>query len=269
MFGDYPRAHLTRVVSVYSTGRSEFRISYPNDPAALALPLDIGRSIRGEEVSRSTFQSYPVPTLAEFRVQPRSMSMFRAEQMLSTAGTVRIEDEGEGVRRIKNDSELELRDAVLVDLSAEDSKRERRLGTIAAGGTVVLSPETAEEAAGEPEAPSAPDPTPILNELRRNWEATEENKGELRLVAWAAKPAAGQTIEPPVDRLRGFTAVIVHLRVGSPPSPDAKAYNLLADTETELDLRSDGQLNRRSRPPAGRRAPGTPQKAQRPRSVIQ
>ena len=64
--GDYPRAHLTRLVSLYTTGRSQFAISYPNDPTALALPLDNGRSIRGEEVSTSTWQSYPVPSLIGF-----------------------------------------------------------------------------------------------------------------------------------------------------------------------------------------------------------
>ncbi|HKI21321.1 MAG TPA: hypothetical protein VKA15_25730, partial [Isosphaeraceae bacterium] len=78
--GDYPRAHLTRLGSLYTTGGSEFAISYPNDPTALALPLDNGRSIRGEEVSTATWQSYPVPALIDFMVQPRSLSMFRAEQ---------------------------------------------------------------------------------------------------------------------------------------------------------------------------------------------
>ena len=35
-------------------------------------------------------------------------------------------------------------------------------------------------------------------------------------------------IEPAVDRHRGFTAVLVHLRSGSPPSPDGRRYNRLA-----------------------------------------
>ncbi len=212
LFGDYPRAHLTRVVSVYSTGRSEFRISYPNDPAALALPLDSGRSIRGEEVSRSIFQSYPVPTLAEFKVQPRSMSMFRAEQMLTTSGTIRIEEDGEGSRRIKNDSELELKDAVLVEFSGDGTRRERSLGTIAAGASVVLGPGAGEPVDKQVTAEPGPDPNPVLKDLRKAWERAAENQGELRLVAWTANPTGGQVIEPAVDRWRGFTAVVVHLR---------------------------------------------------------
>ena len=84
--GDYPRAHLTRLVSLYTTGRSSFSISYPEDPTALALPLDNGRSIRGEEISSSIWQSSPVPALLSFTVQPRSLAMFRAEQMLTLGG---------------------------------------------------------------------------------------------------------------------------------------------------------------------------------------
>ena len=38
----------------------------------------------------------------------------------------------------------------------------------------------------------------------------------------------GQVIDPPVDRQRGFTAVLVHLRCGPPPNPDGKNYNILA-----------------------------------------
>jgi hypothetical protein len=38
----------------------------------------------------------------------------------------------------------------------------------------------------------------------------------------------GQIVEPVPDRQRGFTAVLVHLRSGPPPSPDGQHYNILA-----------------------------------------
>ena len=123
--GDYARAHLTRLASLYTTGRSRFAISYPNDPTALALPFDSGRSIRGEEVSSSTWQSYPVPSLVDFSVQPRSLSMFRAEQMLTLGGPIRLEGDA-GKRQVVNGSELELRDAILIDL-AESQRAARAL----------------------------------------------------------------------------------------------------------------------------------------------
>jgi hypothetical protein len=228
LHGGYPRGHLSRVVSLYTTGRSQFKISYPNEPTALALPMDSGRSIRGEDIARSIFESYPVPTLADFRVQPRSMSMFRAEQMVGLSGAIQIEGEG-NTRRLVNGSELELRDAVLIDLSGEKAGRERALGTIAAGGSVELGQATGEGPAGDVKVEPGPDPNSVLKELRTAWESREENKGELRLVAWVAGTPGGQVIEPPVDRRRGVTAVTVHLSAGNPPSPDAKRYNLLAE----------------------------------------
>ena len=234
--GDYPRAHLSRLVSLYSTGRSHFSISYPNDPTALALPFDNGLSIRGEDVSTSTWQSYPVPTLIDYTVQPRSLSMFRAEQMLTLSGAIRLDEEG-GKRRVVNGGELELRDAILIDQAGADERRERWLGTIAAGATVELDETAVEKPPERVAAGPGPDANPFLAELRTNWESREENQGELRLVAWVAGTIGGQAIEPAVDRHRGFTAVLVHLRAGSPPSPDGRRYNRLAAGEPDLEAR--------------------------------
>ena len=86
--GGYRRAHLSRFASLYTTGRGKYTISYPNDPTALALPFNTERSIGGEDVVTSVWQSYPVPALQGFTVQPRSLSMFRAEQMLGLAGPI-------------------------------------------------------------------------------------------------------------------------------------------------------------------------------------
>ncbi len=57
-------------------------------------------------------------------------------------------------------------------------------------------------------------------------------------------------IEPAIDRKRGFTAVLVHLRSGPPPSPDGKRYNLLAAPECLTDGQAvieefDGRAARR------------------------
>jgi hypothetical protein len=232
--GDYPRAHLTRLVSLYATGRSRFSISYPNNPTALALPMDIGRSIRGEEVSSATWQSSPLPALINYMVQPRSLSMFRAEEMLSLSGSIRLEGDA-GHRRLINNSELQLRDAILLDSGGQE-QHERWLGTIAAGGFADI------DAAGAPvperiQPDAGPDPNRFLKALRSAWGPREEDQGELRLVAWVSGPAGGQVIEPAIDRRRGFTAVIVHVKSGSPPSPDGPRYNLMASRDPALEAR--------------------------------
>ncbi len=225
--GEYPRAHLSRFASLYTTGRGNYTISYPNNNTALALPLDNGRSIRGEDVTTSIWQSAPVPELMGLAVQPRSMSLFRAEEMAILPGAIRMEVDGES-RRLVNGSDLELRDATLIDFAGDGKRRENYLGTIAAGASVEVVATAAVPPPLRVESGPGPDPNPILHALRTTWERREENSGELRLVAWVPRAMGGQVIDPPVDRQRGFTAVLVHLRCGPPPNPDGKNYNILA-----------------------------------------
>ena len=225
--GEYHRAHLSRFASLYTNGRGNYNISYPNNTSALALPLDNGRSIRGEDVTTSIWQSSPVPELMGLAVQPRSMSLFRSEEMATLGGSIRIEGEG-AKRRLVNESELELRDATLIDFVKGGERREQYLGTIAAGSSAEMTAATNATPPDRVEFAEGPDPNTILHALRTTWERREENVGEIRLVAWVPRAMPGQVIEPPVDRARGFTAVLVHLRSGPPPNPDGPTYNILA-----------------------------------------
>jgi hypothetical protein len=236
--GDYPRAHLTRFASIYTSGRGNYSISYPNNNAALALPLGTGRSIPGEDRTTSVWQSTPVPTLSNVTVQPRSLSLFRAEEMATMAGAIRLE-EAESGRKVVNGSALELRDATLIDITGPDRNqwRERYLGTIAPGASVDIGGADAAKAPQRIDAGPGPDLDTFLRAVRTTWERRDINLGEIRLVAWVARSLPGQVIEPPPDRQRGFTAVLVHLRNGSPPSPDGEQYNRLAlGPEKPLDM---------------------------------
>src|SRR5262249_31821509 len=219
--------HLTTLASLYTNSGSRFAISFPNNPTALALPLDNGRSIRGEDISNATWQSSPVPALIDFMVQPRSLSLFRAEQMLTLKGPIRTEEEG-GNRRIVNLSELDLRDAILIEPGDPGEPVQRWLGTIQSGASVAIGSAELKEPPAPVEFGPGPNPNPFLEELRSASEPRAENQGELRLVAWIPPPIGGQVIAPAIDRRRGFTAVLVHVRIGSPPSPDGRRYNILA-----------------------------------------
>ncbi len=230
--GVYPRAHLSRFAALYTTGRAKYAIAYPNEPTAVALPFNNERSIGGEDVSTAVWQSYPVPALQNFSVQPRSLAMFRGEQMLGLSGPIVLEED-QARRTVVNRSELELRDAVLVDFPGGGQRRETYLGTIAAVASVELGEQQPGSVPDRIEGYDGPDPAPLLAELRRNWEDRPENSGELRLVAWTPRPIGGQTFEPALDRHRGMTAVLVHLRYGSPPSPDGPRYNVRAAGEAK------------------------------------
>jgi len=230
--GAYRRAHLSRFAALYTTGRAKYAIAYPNEPTAVALPFNNERAIGGEDVTTAVWQSYPVPALQNFSVQPRSLAMFRGEQMLGLSGPIVLED-NQARRTVVNRSELELRDAVLVDFPGGGQRRETYLGTIAAGASVELGEKQPGPVTDRVEGHDGPDPAPLLAELRRNWEDRPENSGELRLVAWIPQPIGGQTFEPALDRHRGMTAVLVHLRYANPPSPEGPRYNVRAASEAK------------------------------------
>ncbi len=244
LYGGYPRAHLSRFASYYSTGRVRVTISYPDDPTALALPMDTGHFLRGEDVSTAVWRSSPIPALEGFQIQPRSLAMFRAEQMINLSGTIRLETD-KGPRKVVNETDFEVRDAVVIDMSGEKDRKTTYVGTLGPGMTVEVGSRPAPAEAPKSEAI---DVEPVLKSLREHFENLPENSGEIRLVGWLSRPLGGQKLEPDVDRHRGFTAVVVHLKAGPAPSPDAAVYNALA--------RTDGSEGVEFRPGDGERPPG-------------
>lgn len=239
-FANCPRAHVSRFTSLYSTGRVRFTISYPDDNTALALPMISGSYLRGSESTTAIFRSSPVPALEGFQVQPRTLGMFRAEQLKYFPGSITLNSSGEGSRQIVNDTDMELRDAVVVDINGPKDRRETYLGTLAPRKTAELK--AVADKIPVVGAPDGPNPETVLKELREYYEPGPENSGEIRLVAWTEKPMPGQTIEPAPDRHRGYTVVVVHLRYGPPPSPDGAVYNALAlavERPAVLEQRAD------------------------------
>lgn len=223
----YSRAHLSRFGVLYCTSRESFTIAFPGEPSAVALPLNANLSLRGEEVTESTWQSSPVPALVDFRVEPRSLAMYRAEQMSDVGGLIGLVADDTG-NRLVNSTDLELRDAVLIDSGGGADGRGRTLqplGNLGPGQDVPIPPK----------ADSLPLPAPgrlewidlpkFVDELvKYDWRRPED-RGEVRLVAWARDPRAGQEFSPKIDRHRGFTLVIAHLAYGPPPPPDSPAYS--------------------------------------------
>ncbi len=223
----YSRAHLSRFGVLYCTSRERFTIAFPGEPSALALPLNANLSLRGEETTESTWQSAPVPGLMNFRVEPRSLAMYRAEQMMDLGGEIGIVSDAEG-RRLVNATDLELRDAVLVDAGGgSDAKGRslRPLGNIGPGQEVPIGEKLAATPGAGDERLDWIDLSKFTNELLNYDWRRPEDRGELRLVAWARDPRPGQELDPKVDRHRGFTLVVAHLAYGPPPSPDGPSYD--------------------------------------------
>jgi hypothetical protein len=231
--GTYPRAHLSRFASLYSTGRERYRIAYPDDPASLALPMLATEALRGESYDYATFEASPVPSLVDYQVQPRSLSMFHAESMVDLGGGIELKGDLDSGTLV-NGTDLELRGAMLID---PDSGRKLWLGHVGPW------PRTPEQAAlkahevslnGLPEQPpEKSDPAEVgwtdletfLKPLTEyDWKLPADS-GELRLVAWVKDPHPGQKMMPSVDRHRGFRLVVAHLKYGMPDPSKAPYYD--------------------------------------------
>ena len=248
--GGYNRGHLTRMASLYSSGRARYEVAYPDDPSALVLPMRAVQQVRGEADKYSTFQSTPFPALVDFAVEPRSLAMFRSEAMVELGGGIELAggfDDG----TIVNGTDLVLLDAVLIDV---DRGEKHWLGRLAPW------PRTeAEMAAGDHEVRLEARPSPPPGRLATDvgdqdtrsvdggfnteddlswvqlrsylstletyqWSGPQE-AGEVRLVAWTRDVHPGQRLDPAVDRHRGLRMVVAHLRFGMPDPASTTYYN--------------------------------------------
>ena len=232
--GDYPRGHLSRFAAIYSTGRVAYTIAYQTDPTALALPLATGRSLRGEDKVQSQLQTLPYPALTGLLVQPRSLALFRAEQMPSLPGTVSLagSDQPDQPRTITNRLGFDLAEAWVVKVGRDPKQiKGLSLGAIANGTSVPLGDLAPLELGEKSGKPNSLDPLPFERLLlKASVVGQAEEEGEIRLIGRVDKLMPGQTIDPPVDRQRGFTLVVAHLKPAPLPDPASRRYNAATAT---------------------------------------
>ena len=253
----YDRAHLARFGSIYSSSRKSFTIAFPENATALALPMRGSEGVINEQSLETVFQSVPYPALSSFPVQPRSISLYRAEEMTATGGAIALEREGDGKEWIRNDSTIELRDAELIDVDlyakSEKKKGRIRIGTIAPKTKVAVPGSTeggASSSVGIGSASTAAlddrgigklDPADFLEMAASyRWDQSAD-RGELRLVAWTAGARDGASITPEVERKTGMTIVVAHLRYGSvvdpTPDPASAEYDVLATFQNQPEVK--------------------------------
>ncbi len=252
--GTYPRAHLSRFASLYSTGRERYEIAYPDDPSSLVLPMLASQALRGESYDYATFQSSPVPSLVDYQVQPRSLSMFHAESMVDLGGGIELKGDLDSGTLV-NGTDLELLDAVLVDTSVKPQNGEGATKSTANEGRLVWlgrigpwprTPEQAQTKAHEISlrglSATPPEKTTLgdvdwanLDNFLKpltdyDWNQPAD-QGELRLVAWVKDPHPGQKMTPSVDRHRGFRLVVAHLQYRMPDPAKAPYYDTTSSEE--------------------------------------
>lgn len=219
----YARAHLSRFAALYSTGRHSFTVTFPANTWPFCLPMDMRNAVAGSDMARSTWQSFPEPALGDFPVQPRSLAMFRAEQMIELDGPIRFFKQ-DGTYQLTNQTGFALRDVAIVNHHA---RQLYSIGALAPDQTVVLN---APEPFPRPDADAPPshsepashwlDARPFLKELESYHWGRPEDRAEWRLVGWMGDPQPGQSLRPGVDRHRGLRLLVAHLDYGPSPAFD-------------------------------------------------
>lgn len=220
---DYPRAHLTRIGALASTGRDNFTIAFPNDLNAVCMPLAYSAS-RAEQRETSKFEFMPVPALTDFRVQPRSLSYYRSEQMVGLPGPIRLVESESGEQSIENRTRLVLRD---VTIAMPDGKS-IALGEIGPGESKPVKPDQVEVSGARSFSGTLGDlnPKPFLDVLRDNPFRSPADKSAWRLIAWSDTMIEGVNVDPVPDRVRGLTVIVAHLKTGDAPNPGDKEYDM-------------------------------------------
>ena len=220
---DYTRGHLTRFGALAATGRDKFQIAFPNDLNAVCLPLAYSAS-RADERENSSFDFMPVPLLSDFRVQPRSLSYYRSEQMIGLPGPIQLIN-SDGKQMIRNQTRFRLHDATVVG----PGKIQFQIGDLGAGESKEL------KSASELELKSSTSRSELTGKLNpeifrriliENEFKCDADVDSWRLVAWSDSLIDGIQVTPSPDRVRGFTMVLAHLKSGPGPDMTTPRYDL-------------------------------------------
>jgi hypothetical protein len=242
----YSRAHVSRFVALYTSLASGYDLTF-DDPTALVQPFAVSAKYTppiGTRGSPVHFRQDSNLHLSGLKVNSNSTNLVHAEQMQEVAGELELLGDDAAGWRIKNGTELELRDAGILRRSLNGALYGCYLAEIKPGTTVSVT----FSKLVEPTAEERKDMTteqlnaPLLEEWRQTtiFAAVNENKpvqGELRLgrfaalagqqlrlnqggarlIAWSPKERPGVAYAPDAPQVNGISFVLAHLARGPLP----------------------------------------------------
>ncbi|TWT66642.1 hypothetical protein [Allorhodopirellula solitaria] len=232
---DYSRAHLTRVVGLYNSLASRYRIDFATPDAA----IDVIRSKHGNQQAANLFGEVdaalelgfdPGPSMDDISVGSNSYGVVHAEQIVDVDGPIEMQSTAPKGRlgsfdgaSIVNGSSLELLDAFVVARDAEGRTRIAAMGTLSSGARKPIRL----VASGEVRIPTDL-PMGMTDAMGRLMLADAIPSGSARLVARLDQPLGGMTISPDCKQVRAQTLVLVHL-AHRPRPPAVSDENLVGD----------------------------------------
>lgn len=247
--GGYPRAHVTRYTTLYTSLSTAYKLSF-EDSSAISLPFVTNENFArkpGESATDVQFRHDKENALSGVQVSSNSTEKIHSEQMLTLKGPISLVGDDPQSLRIKNSSDLTLKDCGIL--------RRTAVGAIEAAYVTELKPQTSatlqfkptvENASWVPEwdrslvmssAVEAKDSDKGTVRLFRLAELAARQlkllKGETRLIAWSEDPLPGMRVTPNPAQVKTHTLVISHLTRGVIPPP-------VSDTNIADDFKTPG-----------------------------
>ncbi len=228
--GDYPRAHVTRYMALYTSLSTDYDFHF-EDPGALVQPfpsVDDPRRFESDDQRTIVYRHGKQTSLFDVFVKSNNTGLMHSEEMVDFGGGIQLSRAAGGRLQVVNRTGLTLHDAKVlhrvVPKSVKAAELEvAELGTFESGEKALLL-----FGRNEPTpSPSSPDRAELkLDNLRREAGDVEELAvGEYRLLAKVKHKIPGLVIEPAAPQTQTVALVVAHLAfTGDPqedPQPDA------------------------------------------------
>ncbi|WP_236620912.1 hypothetical protein [Rhodopirellula sallentina] len=238
---DYSRGHLTRVIGLYNSLASRYRVDFATADAAIEVvrlrgsDKDNEANLFGQTDPEMQFGFENGPSLNNISVGSNSYGVLHTEQIIDIDGPIGIQDvapenqsdiENDGSidrKYLTNDSSLELLDVIVVQRDAEGTIRLASLGTLSSGSRQQIRLNPASNLV-------IPDGLPMgLTEwIQRLLSPGIIPPNSARLIARVETPLGELSITPDCKQVRSQTLVFAHLAM--PPRPPAlHDVNLVRD----------------------------------------
>lgn len=231
----YSRAHVSRYIALYTSLSTGYDMQF-EDPSALVQPFavsaqysrSIANNLRPREVH---FRQDANLHLSGLQVDSNSTNLVHAEQMRDTGGAIELLGDEMSGWRIKNGSELTLRDAGILRRSLDGKLFGCYFAELKPGATIAAKFEALQQpwiAQWDKTTvfQSVDESQRVLGELRLGRFAAlaakqlELQHGAVRLIAWTDKEMSGVAYSPDAPQVNGMSFVLAHLARGPLPPPE-------------------------------------------------
>lgn len=227
----YSRAHVSRFIALYTSLATGYDMKF-DDPSALVQPFAISAQYNRSMINTSRrdvhFRQDAHLHLTGLQVNSNSTNLVHAEQMSEVGGGIELLGDDESGWRIKNGTELLLRDAGIFRRSFDGQLHgcyiaELKPGVTAAVTFVPLDKPWIPQWDKTTVFQSVDESQRVLGELRLGRFAAlsagqlQLRPGGARLIAWSDHEMPGVAYSPDAPQVNGMSFVLAHLARGPLP----------------------------------------------------